>query len=222
MIKVCELVWRRPDLEVEAFRAHWRDVHGPIVAAIPGIRRYVQSHPLLGGYKKGPLAFDGLAEIWVDDKEALRGLASTPEFAAAKADEPNFIDTSRLVELVVDDAVIKEGPEAAFKSVVLVRMKPDLEPAEAHRYWREVHGPLGAAIPQVRRYVQSHLRPGAYGRGERPFADGLAITWFDSVDDMRASARTDEFAAVRADEDVFIRVEASPAVLANELVVLGS
>jgi len=221
MIKVCELVWRRPDLELEAFRAYWRDVHGPIVAAIPGIRRYVQSHPLLGGYKKGPLAFDGLAEIWVDDKDALRAMATTPEFAAAKADEPNFIDTDRLVELVVDDVVLKQGPEAPFKSVVLVRMKPDLDPEWAHRYWLEVHGPLGAAIPQVRRYVQSHIRPGAYERGERPFADGLAITWFDSVDDMRASARTDQFAAVRADEDVFIRAQDSPAVLATEHVVVG-
>ncbi len=220
MIKVCELLWRRPDLELDDFRRHWRDVHRPIVSAIPGIRRYVQSHPLIGGYRKGPLAIDGLAEIWVDDKDALRAMASTPEFAAAKADEPNFIDTNRLVELVVDEVEVKPGPNAATKSVVLVRFNDVLGAADAHRYWEDVHGPIAAAIPQVRRYVQSHLRPGAYRAG-RPFVDGLASTWFDSVDDMRAAATTDELARVRADEPNFIDVANIPAVLAEELVLVG-
>jgi uncharacterized protein (TIGR02118 family) len=225
VIKVCELVWRRPDLELDEFRRHWRDVHGPIVSAIPGIRRYVQSHPQLGGYRKGPLAIDGLAEIWVDDKDALRAMAATPQFAAAKADEPNFIDTSRLVEVVVDEVEIKPAPagtpaEQAVKSVVLVRFNDRMAPADAHRYWEEVHGPLAASIPQVRRYVQSHLRPGAYRAG-RPFVDGLATTWFDSVDDLRAAATTDELARVRADEPTFIDVAGSPTVLAEEHVLVG-
>lgn len=220
MIKVCELVWRRPDLELDEFRRHWRDVHGPIVSAIPGIRRYVQSHPLIGGYRKGPLALDGVAEIWVDDKDALRAMATTSEFAAAKADEPNFIDTDRLVEVVVDEVEVKPGPSAAVKSIVLVRFSDVLGPADAHRYWADVHGPMAAAIPQVRRYVQSHLRLGAYRAG-RPFVDGLASTWFDSVDDMRAAATTEQLVRVRADEANFIDVAASPAVLAEELVLVG-
>ncbi len=99
VIKVCELVTRRPDLDVEAFQRYWRDVHGPIVAAIPGLVRYVQSHPRLGGYRNGPLVYDGVAEIWVQDKAALATMATTAQFASAKADEPNFIDTTTLVEL---------------------------------------------------------------------------------------------------------------------------
>lgn len=233
MIKVCELVRRRPGLSVEAFQQHWRDVHGPIVAALPGLRRYVQSHPLPGGYRKGDLPYDGLAELWFDDKDGLRAIAATPEFAAAKADEPNFIDTTALIELVMDEVEIKPlgsgaGPAGALaddavKSIGLVRLRRDLDPADAHRYWTEVHGPLAVPIPQLRRYVQSHVRPGAYRDGRRPEWDGLALTWFDSVDDMRASATTDAYAAVVADGPAMTDPTGlpTPTLLTRELVVVG-
>src|SRR5262245_32753091 len=34
-VKNVEFVTRRPDLSVEAFQRHWRQVHGPIAARIP-------------------------------------------------------------------------------------------------------------------------------------------------------------------------------------------
>ena len=63
MIKVCELVRRRPGMSVEEFQAYWRDVHGPIVAALPGLRRYVQDHPLPGGYRNGELGYQEYLHI---------------------------------------------------------------------------------------------------------------------------------------------------------------
>lgn len=225
MIKVCELVRRRPGMTVEEFQAYWRDVHGPIVSALPGLRRYVQSHPLPGGYRKGELPYDGLAELWFDDKEGLRAIATTAEFAAAKADEPNFIDPTSLIELVVDDVEIKAGPVAdgAVKSIGFVRLRRDLDPIETHRYWEQVHGPLAVPIPQLRRYVQSHVRPGAYRGGARPAWDGLALTWFDSVEDMRASARTEALAAVIADGPMMADPSGlpTPTILTREVVCVG-
>ena len=225
MIKVCELVRRRPDLSVEEFQTHWREVHGPIVAGIPGLLRYVQSHPLLGGYRRGDLAYDGLAELWFDDKEALRAIASTVELGRAKTDEPNFIDPSSLIELVMDEVRLKDGPVSAdsIKSIGLVKLRPDVDPPEIHRYWTEVHGPLAVPIPQLRRYVQSHVRPGAYRNGQRPAWDGLALTWFDSVADMRASATTDAFAATIADGPLLLDPSGrpTPTILTHELVFVG-
>lgn len=225
MIKVCELVRRRPGMTVEEFQSYWRDVHGPIVSALPGLRRYVQSHPLLGGYRNGELAYDGVAELSFDDKEALRAIATTDAFAAAKADEPNFIDPASLVELVVDDVEIKGGSVGpdAIKSIGLVRLRRDLDPADVHRYWQEVHGPLAVPIPQLRRYVQSHVRPGAYRDGARPLWDGLALTWFDSLDAMRASARTEALAAVIADGPAMADPSGlpTPTLLTREHVVVG-
>jgi uncharacterized protein (TIGR02118 family) len=223
MLKVCELVKRRPDLSLEEFRTHWSEVHGPIVSAIPGLRRYVQSHPLMGGYKKGPLVYDGIAEVWVDDKAALRAMSETAEFAAAKADEPNFIDTAALIELVVDEHVIKDGsvPDDAIKSIELVTFADGMTPAEGQTYWREVHGPIAREIPSLQRYVQSHVRLGAYDRPQPPPYDGLAITWCESIDAMRAGVDTDAYRRTRDDEPNFLRPGPLPVILAKEHVFVG-
>ena len=221
-IKVCELVRRRPGMSVEEFQAYWCEVHGPIVSELPGLRRYAQSHPLVGGYHKGPLPYDGLAELWFDDKEGLRAIAGTAAFARAKADEANFIDPTSLIELVMDEITLKDGPVAdgAVKSIGLVRLRRDVTPAEAHRYWATVHGPLAVPIPQLRRYVQSHVRAGAYGTGKRPAYDGLAVTWFDSVDEMRASATTEAYTAVIDDGPLTLDPSGipTPTILTRELV----
>lgn len=222
MIKVCELVTRRPGLSVEEFQAYWRDVHAPIVAAIGGIRRYVQCHPLLSGYRSGQLVFDGVAEIWVDDKAALAAMAQTAEFAAAKADEANFIDTGALIELVVDEHVIKNGaiPANGVKSVGFVRFREGLAPEVARPYWRDVHGPIAADISVLRRYEQNQVRAGAYRRATRPAWDGMALTWFDSIDDMRRSATEPAYAATLADGPEFLASGPTPTILCRELVVL--
>lgn len=221
MIKVIEIINRKPGMDVETFQDHWLNRHGPIVARIGGLRRYVQSHTKLGGYERGDIPFDGIAELWFDDKAALGSIASTEEFAVAKADEPNFIDTARLIELVVDEHVVKDGPAPAegIKSIEFVHLASELSPEEAHRYWREVHGPIAAAIPTMSRYVQSHTRMGAYGRPTPPPFDGVAITWWNDLAAMRASGETDEYAATRADEANFLG-EVPEVILTTEHVIV--
>ena len=66
--------------------------------------------------------------------------------------------------------------------------------------------PLAARITQLRRYVQSHVRPGAYEAGRAPRYDGLAVTWFDDTAAMRASAGSEAYARTREDEPNFIRI----------------
>ena len=84
-------------------------------------------------------------------------------------------------------------------------------PISRQAYWRGTHGPIGAAIPTMSRYVQSHTCLGAYGRATPPPFDGLAITWWEGLDAMRASAETAEYQATRDDEPNFIGVD--PAVI---------
>lgn len=223
MIKICEIVHRRSGMSVSDFQSYWRNTHGPIVARIPGIRRYVQSHPRPGGYRNGELACDGVAEIWVDDKDSLRAMSATPEFAAAKRDEPNFIDGNRLVELLTIEAVIKDGPVAkgAVKSISLLKFKAGMDPAEAQAHWREHHGPIAAEIATLRRYVQSHVRLGAYRKAQPPAYDGLPMAWFDSIDDMRLSAASDAYARTKADEINFLEPGRIGTILTEEHVIVG-
>lgn len=44
MVKRFVVLRRRRDMTVEEFRAYWRDVHGPLIGKIPGLRKYVQYH----------------------------------------------------------------------------------------------------------------------------------------------------------------------------------
>lgn len=222
MIKICEVAYRRPGMSVAAFQAHWLNTHGPIVARIPGIRRYVQCHPLPSGYGKGELICDGVAEIWVDDKAALRAMSATEEFAAAKRDEPNFIDGDRLVELLTTETVIKDGPrpDDGIKSISLLTFKSGMDPAAAQDHWRRNHGPIALGIANMRRYIQCPVRLGAYGKPLPPAFDGLAMAWFDSVADMRQSAQSEAYAQTKADEINFLEPGRIGTILTREHVVI--
>jgi uncharacterized protein (TIGR02118 family) len=222
MLKSVAFFKRRPDLGLEAFQRYWRERHGPLVARLPGLRRYVQSHTRPSGYRRGEPAYDGIAELWTDDVAALRALAASPEYAAVRADEANFIDPASMMVLRTVEHVVKDGPPppGGVKSVEFVRRRPDLAVADFQRYWREVHGPLAARIPVLRRYVQSHVTPESYGRREPPPYDGIALTWFDSTDAMRVSAGTAEYRATRADEPNFIAPGPLPFIITTEHVVM--
>ena len=44
MIKSIGLLTRKEGLTHEDFVRHWLEVHAPLAHAVPGVRRYVQSH----------------------------------------------------------------------------------------------------------------------------------------------------------------------------------
>ncbi|MGE0485448.1 MAG: EthD domain-containing protein [Gammaproteobacteria bacterium] len=206
MIKLVSVIQRREGLDVAAFQDHWLNVHGPLVSRLPGLRRYVQSHTLASAYAKLVPAADGIAELWFDDTAALRALHGTPALTAVERDESEFIDPTRHLRLFIDEHLVKDGPIPAggVKNIELVRRRPGMPVADFQRYWREVHGPLGAAIPTVERYVQNHARASSYREGSEPPLDGLALTWFADTAAMRASAASPEYALTRADEDNFL------------------
>lgn len=223
MINVISFVRRKPGMTLDAFTEYWRTIHADAVRRVPEIRRYVQSQTIAAGYAKGEPLCDGIAEIWYDDPAAMHRAAGSPAAAAALADDDNFLDMSRFATIVTDEVVQKNGaPDPAMKKIVeVVTRKPGTDPAAFHRYWSEIHGPLAAKIPQLRRYVQCHVRPSAYRDGRIPIYDGVAETWFDSTDAMRASARTAEYAATRADEPNFIDATRLAFIITTERVIIG-
>lgn len=95
MITQVFLVHRRPDMSRDEFRAYWKDTHGPISAKIPGLRKYAQHHSIPDA--NGEPAFDGLAILSFDNADYLEQALSSPEWEAALADAPNFLDGDRLV-----------------------------------------------------------------------------------------------------------------------------
>jgi uncharacterized protein (TIGR02118 family) len=187
------------------------------------VRRYVQSHTLLAGYRKGEPIYDGIAELWFEDTNALHALRGTKEMEAVAADEAVFIARGTMGLILTDEHVIKDGPAppGGVKNVEFVTRKPGLAVDEFQRYWREIHGPLAAQIPVIRRYVQSHTRASAYERGRTPAYDGVAITWFDDTRAMRASAASAQYPRVRADEPNFIAPGDAPFIITAEHVIVA-
>ena len=101
MVKAIYLIRRKPGMSAEDFHRYWREVHGAIAARIPGLRRYVQCHaiPSDGAVPD----FDGAAEVWFDDMEAVRQAVASPEYAAAREDEARFIDLDRTTLLFTEE-----------------------------------------------------------------------------------------------------------------------
>ena len=223
MVKMVAFFKRKPGMSIEDFQSYWRTTHADIVVKLPGIRRYVQSHTILSGYRKGEPIYDGMAELWFDNTDAMRAQAGTPEFAAVRADEPNFMDVASQGSIITEEHVIKDGPIPVdgVKNVEFVSHKPGMPIEDFQKHWREVHGPLGAAIPVVRRYVQSHTRLSIYQKGKTPLYDGVALTWFDSTQAMRTSATTPEYDRTREDEPNFIAAGKLPVIITKEHVIVS-
>jgi uncharacterized protein (TIGR02118 family) len=90
MIKLTALLIRRPEVSREEFNRHWVEIHAPLVNALPGARRYVQSHiiaeqgtdlvPSIGAH------LDGIAELWFDDRAAMETAFGTPAAEQLAAD----------------------------------------------------------------------------------------------------------------------------------------
>ena len=223
MVKLVVYFKRRAGLEVEPFQEYWRTRHAEVVCGLPGVRRYVQSHTLVAGYRQGEPVCDGIAEVWFDDTDAIRALQGTGALRAVQEDEAKFIDRSTMRTLVTDEHLIKNGelPEGCVKNIEFVHRRPDLGVEEFQRYWRSVHGPLASEIPVLLRFVQSHCRRGGYANGRQPPCDGVAIMWFASTAAMRESARTDAYARTCAVSPNFIAPGGLPFIITREHIVIA-
>jgi uncharacterized protein (TIGR02118 family) len=165
-----------------------------------------------------------MAEVWADDTAALRAMTQSPDHAAVQVDEARFIDRASMGVIITEDHVVKDGsaaPDTAVKSVDFLVRKAGLPVEDFQRHWLVVHGPIAAAIPALRRYVQSHTRRSAYEAGRVPAYDGAAITWYDSAEAFRAAAAGAEYARVAADGPSFLSMDRVRSILTREYAIVG-
>ena len=99
-----------------------------------------------------------------------------------RADEPNFIDMTRVESLATTDTVVKEHPAPgnAVKGVFIVKRRAGLTLPSFRKQWRERHAPAVLKAPGVSGYVQSLTLDAAYTWAE-PRWDGVAHLWFDDA-----------------------------------------
>jgi uncharacterized protein (TIGR02118 family) len=86
MVKLIVIAARMPGLSLEEFSQHWYEVHGPLAAKLPGLRRYVQNHVIPETYAFRGTTHDGWSELYFDDLASLRRAYASPEWQALRED----------------------------------------------------------------------------------------------------------------------------------------
>src|SRR5262249_19941154 len=107
MVKFIVVGYRRSELTREQFRRYFRATHGPLAAAIPGVRRYIQNFVEPGERRNPP--WDVVVEFWFDDREAMETAWQSHEGRRATEDNSNCLDLERTRWSVVDEIVVLSG-----------------------------------------------------------------------------------------------------------------
>ena len=221
MVKVLTFIKRKPGMAVDEFQQYWLTRHPTVVSRLPGVRRYVQSHALASAYRRGEPPWDGIAEVWAADTDALRAMTRSPEHADVQADEAQFIDRATMAMIVTEEHVVVDGepgPEAV-KGVEFLSRRPGTSIDDFQQHWRERHGPMLRAIPGLRRCVLSATRRSAYTAGRAPAYDGITLMWFDSPDVLREAAASSAYADAVADRARFLAPGSPPFIVTREHVI---
>lgn len=221
MVKVFALIPRRPDVTEEFFHEHWAGPHAEFAQRITTIRRYVQSHRIDGPQALAPAPYEGVAEVWFDDKQTAAGMGEDPNYANyAHVDEPNFIDVDHLAFLMTAERVVRPGqptgPEdAPVKTMLLLRRAPGIEPHELG----ERFGQLDGVVSSAQRVAFSVALADSYADGAEPVYDAVGELTFESEEAL-AGAAGEIHALITGDLADLIDPTESASLIARELRVI--
>ena len=199
MITRMGILTRRPDLTPEHFRRHWLEVHGPLAARLPGLRRYHQNHvvdasQLAIDHARGAWEVDGFSQLWFDDVDAMRRAVESPERRPDLPDIANFCGGVKLVVCqpnVVVPVAADAGP--LVKRMSILTRRPDITAERFRDEWFGFHAEAVRKFPNLMGYTQNLVidrggadltNPAAY---EQVPIDGVVELWFRSVDDVRTA-----------------------------------
>jgi hypothetical protein len=238
MIKLICFLKRKPGMGVEDFRDHWLNRHGPLIRTSADfarhIVRYEQNHRLDADYaRENGGGFDGVTVQWFRKVADFYAIATEPSYRdTIFVDEERFLDRRGLrfiltgeSHVVIDRA--RSTDEARVKLLCLLTRHPDLDRAGFHQHWQWHHGPLFRDTPELSRhligYEQNHRLEQDYARDAGGGYDGVAETWFASLEEFERFCGEPAYAAVAApDEDFLLDRDAIQFVLTRPAEVILS
>ncbi len=113
MIAAISLMRRQDSLTLTRFRRHWLDVHGPLVCAFPGLRRYAQCHVIdsVAANEAGlSMRIDGFPILYFDNDADRTRAHHSPEMAACNVDSRLFVGAvSRVIAEFAGDLRASHG-----------------------------------------------------------------------------------------------------------------
>jgi uncharacterized protein (TIGR02118 family) len=199
MIVRMGLLKKRPDLSTEDFRRHWRDVHGPLAAKMPGLRAYQQNHvvdksQLAIDHARGNWDLDGFSELWFDDHAAMQHAIASDAYQAVVADSPNVMAATTAIVAEQNVVVPREnGP--LIKRMSILERRTGMTPAQFRGEWLGRHAEMVAKFPELAGYTQNLVTgrtatPGIDADHDEKPVDGIVEMWFRSKEDLAAAFRS--------------------------------
>lgn len=111
MVKYLALLRKKPDWTDEAFREHWKQVHGPLVAQLPGLVKYVQYHvhsQIATNTEQVDEPIQGIAEMWFESEAALQQAMASPLGQQIAKDVAEFLgENNHFNHLVTVEETLK-------------------------------------------------------------------------------------------------------------------
>jgi hypothetical protein len=184
--------------------------------------------------------YDGVAEVYFENRAALVEALGTPAGQAAAAalleDEAKFIDLPNSPLWVgyeypqvngTPENLVARTRSNLVKLYFPLRAPAGRDPDDAQLYWRTHHGPIirrHAQASGILRYLQVHRAlddelndalTSARGTVVEPYL-GHAEVWFDHSDSGRSPERIEANRAAIADESTFIDFQRSAMWLGKE------
>jgi uncharacterized protein (TIGR02118 family) len=175
MITRIGMVPRRAGLTLEQFQAHWRDVHGPLVARMRGLRRNWQNHALIENGE--PLlpwtGFDACSEIDFDDVAAMLAAFSDEHYPhGLKADSTYLADMSKAAPMVSERVHVDGKIDLNdVRLLTFMRRAPQRHRSELHHALRSQPSASQARAREL--YLSVDDREGVVSS-----FDALDVQWF--------------------------------------------
>lgn len=192
------LIRKKPDWSDEAFRSHWRDSHGPLVARLPTLRGYRQNlvvDRLQRGidFARGPWDFDGFSQLRFDGAARAGEAFTQGDLASAiRADEQHFLGELHIVTVEQTEVIaLPAKPEGLLKRISLLRRPIAQSEEDFRREWK-VHAEHVRRMPGVSGYRQNVVVAREFEKGspctyaELPI-DGIVELWFENTDTLNAA-----------------------------------
>ncbi len=208
------LIEKKPDWTIEKFRQYWTEVHGPIAAKLPGLRRYHQNHVVDTTqrgitYKRGPEHVDGFSELQFDSLEAMHEAFRSDVAPSLAEDENRFLGKLRIIAVDQRTVIEPAADKKLLKRMSFLRRRKDVDPETFEREWRIEHARLVKLMPNVFGYRQNLVLERQVNKGtpssydEMPI-DGVVELWFTDTEALNAAFASPEGQRTMAHAGTFI------------------
>lgn len=201
MIYRCGLFNRRAGLDEAAFGAHWRNVHGPLAARLPGLGTYRQNHILDRLYEMpdSPVqAIDGISQLSFESVAHMERSDASDEYRACKEDIPKFQGGITILVIEPDELIASPQPGHRGAKLIWVSTRREKESSAGLRgRWLAANRGAGRELPGVRGHIQNFVvdrsHPVAAGvpSGDASGAEAVSELWFDDAASARDAARSE-------------------------------